>query len=123
MGRKLLVKKVPKTNLTHDDSFKNEINLLKFIRGEKDSRIAGYYFMLNQHERLYIDYYEHNLLVASQNWTETQLLATAKQLLEGLTFLANRNLLHRDLKELNILIDSHNHSKIIDFGSSCAVYK
>jgi serine/threonine protein kinase len=122
LSRRLLVKKVLKSNVKEDDSFKNEINLLKFIRSEKDPRIAGY-FMPAQQQKLYMEYYQHNLMVACQNWSEQQLLTTAKQIVEGVTFLATRKILHRDLKELNILMDTHNHPKIIDFGSSCGVYQ
>ncbi|KAL5104889.1 Cyclin-dependent kinase 9 [Taenia crassiceps] len=40
----------------------------------------------------------------------------AKQLLTGIKFLHDNNVLHRDLKASNILIDRNGHLKIADFG-------
>ncbi|CUT98909.1 cyclin dependent kinase 9 [Echinococcus multilocularis] len=40
----------------------------------------------------------------------------AKQLLTGIKFLHDNNVLHRDLKASNILIDRSGHLKIADFG-------
>lgn len=45
-----------------------------------------------------------------------------KQILIGLTFLHEKNVLHRDIKPDNILLDRNNNIKIADFGIS-ALYK
>jgi serine/threonine protein kinase len=45
------------------------------------------------------------------------------QIFEAVSFLASKNILHRDIKEPNILVDSHNNLRIIDFGSSCGIYQ
>ena len=41
-----------------------------------------------------------------------------KQILEGLNYLHSKNVIHRDLKAKNILIDSENVLKLADFGLS-----
>jgi hypothetical protein len=43
VSKKLLVKKVLKSGVLENDSFRNEINLLKFIRSDKNSKIAAYF--------------------------------------------------------------------------------
>jgi serine/threonine protein kinase len=38
------------------------------------------------------------------------------QLIEGLGYLHKKNIVHRDMKELNILLDKDANLKICDFG-------
>lgn len=43
-------------------------------------------------------------------------IGIAKDIAEGMEFLHGRNLIHRDLKSLNVLIDESGRAKIADFG-------
>lgn len=43
-------------------------------------------------------------------------LTFALEMVSGLLYLHSRNIVHRDLKSLNVLIDEHMHAKIADFG-------
>ncbi|KAF0682620.1 Aste57867_25257 [Aphanomyces stellatus] len=45
-------------------------------------------------------------------------LACARSITEGLFYLHSQNLIHRDLKSRNILLDSVKGTKLADFGSS-----
>ena len=50
--------------------------------------------------------------------TECQVKEIIKQILDGMLYLQNKNILHRDIKPANILVTSDNIIKIIDFGFS-----
>ena len=41
-----------------------------------------------------------------------------KQILEGIIYLHNNRIVHRDVKGANILRDSHGNIKLADFGAS-----
>lgn len=49
---------------------------------------------------------------------ESQIKEIIKQILDGMLYLQNKNILHRDIKPANILVTSDNVIKIIDFGFS-----
>lgn len=49
---------------------------------------------------------------------EKKVVYYVKQLLEGLSFIRSNNLIHRDIKLSNIMIDRTDTLKIIDFGSA-----
>jgi serine/threonine protein kinase len=50
--------------------------------------------------------------------TESQVKEIVKQIIDGMVYLQNKNILHRDIKPANILVTVDNIIKIIDFGFS-----
>ncbi|KAL2325443.1 hypothetical protein Fmac_024501 [Flemingia macrophylla] len=72
---------------------------------------------------LVFDYMVHDLagLAASPDikFTEPQVKCYMHQLLSGLEHCHNRNVLHRDIKGSNLLIDNEGILKIADFGLAC----
>ena len=49
---------------------------------------------------------------------EAQIKEIIKQIIDGMLYLQNKDILHRDIKPANILITTENIIKIIDFGFS-----
>jgi serine/threonine protein kinase len=98
---------------------------LKHLRNQKSLRIAEYYLTVDKEDKeeekdrnIFMEYYQSSFAKAHRGWRELDLLKAARQILEGIHFMWSNKIAHRDLKELNILIDSRRNAKIIDFGSS-----
>ena len=64
---------------------------------------------------VYIQYYPSSL--ADCHLKEHQRLKVIEDVLMGLFFLGNEGIVHRDLKECNIMVDRNKRGRIIDFGS------
>ncbi|KAJ3299831.1 hypothetical protein HDU76_006211 [Blyttiomyces sp. JEL0837] len=54
-----------------------------------------------------------------ERFTEDQARYVFRQILSAVTYLLTMNILHRDIKDENILIDQNFNVKLIDFGSAC----
>lgn len=122
-----LVKKtrIEKNTETECTSMQNEKKFLNCMRNNKCSQIANYFCQIQEksffQKDIYLLYYPSNL--ATSNLTFEARLAAMIDLATGLYFLIGKNIIHRDLKEHNIMIDKNGRAKIIDFGSVCGVWK
>jgi serine/threonine protein kinase len=116
----MLVRKVPKNS--EDSSFSNELALLKFLRNQKCPQIASYYLSCSItnpafNNGIYLQYYQGNLALNCRLYRQRDLLRISRQVLQAVHFLGENRVLHRDLKELNVLIDQAGNARLIDFGS------
>ena len=66
-----------------------------------------------------LDYFKNNVL-KRKTLSETCILYFAKQILDSLLYLSCCKIIHMDIKQGNILIDSELNPKIIDFSASCS---
>lgn len=68
----------------------------------------------SDHE-LYLQYYPNSL--ADCRLREKQKTKVLEDISMGLLFLAQEGVIHRDLKELNVMVDRRKRGRLIDFGS------
>lgn len=102
------------------DTFKKEIKLMYQINHPNVVRVFTYY--------LYEDYYTGYILMeyiegdSIDKWFEDYWLQLTdsndifRQLIEGFACIEKSGIIHRDIRESNILISKHDEVKIIDFG-------
>lgn len=96
----------------------NIVNLKEIVTGKNQNRNKA---RRNKHEiYMVFEYVDHDLTglmdTPSIRFTEAQVKTYAKQLLSGLWYCHEREVLHRDIKGSNLLIDNHGNLKIADFG-------
>ena len=125
------MKEIPKTSedLLSDTEITDEIEILKNLDHPDIVRITEFY---NTDSSYYIinEYCKYGELYEQINkiFSETQIAVMFRQILSGLAYLHSNNIIHRDLKLENILINDIEKSyatnedlfllKIIDFGTA-----
>ncbi|KAI9183954.1 ATP binding [Blastocladiella emersonii ATCC 22665] len=101
--------------LQHEISFLKEIRHTHIVR-YLGSRIEGSYF------NIFLEYVPggsiHGLLQQWNALPEPIVQAYLRQVLLGLAYLHEREIIHRDIKAANILVDNNGCVKISDFGIS-----
>ncbi|CAD8210754.1 unnamed protein product [Paramecium pentaurelia] len=81
------------------------------------NNIARFYEVYESTNTIYIVMEKLNKLRNDYDHEEIKLIM--KDILEGVHYIHSKNIIHRDLKIDNILIDDENQIKIIDFGLAC----
>lgn len=105
------------TRLNH----KNILQLLEVVTS-KPSEKNNY----EQNAYLVFEYMEHDLcslILNNFSYDKSQIKLIIYQLLQGLQYLHKNNVLHRDIKPQNILINNKGELKIADFGLSRIFYE
>lgn len=103
------------------DALKREIALLREL---KHPNIVSYIGSNSDEQNLYI-FLEYvpggsiaKMLVDYGPMQEEMVSNLVRQILTGLTYLHSKDIIHRDIKGANILVDTHGAVKISDFGIS-----
>ena len=125
------MKEIPKTSedLLSDNEIMDEIEILKNLDHPDIVRIIEFYntetsyYLINEYCK-YGELYEQ----VKNEFSETQIAVMFRQILSGIAYLHSNNIIHRDLKLENILINDIEKSittnedlflvKIIDFGTA-----
>lgn len=103
-----------------EESVKKELNILKRLNHNNIVQIHDYFFD-NKNKIIYIimDYYKNGDLshfIKGKVLKEIYAKKYMDQLKSGLEYMYDNNIMHRDLKPHNILLDDAKNLKITDFG-------
>lgn len=101
--------------------FKNEIDLLKKVNSEHVVKIFGWFFSGDESYiamELVDGQSLKDKLKKQKKFTAEQTVSIAKEICQGLADIHKQEIVHRDLKPTNILFNSKNVVKLIDFGIS-----
>ncbi|KAI8077264.1 uncharacterized protein B0P05DRAFT_544276 [Gilbertella persicaria] len=105
------------------DALFREISLLEDLDNEYIVQYLGYDMDEEEgHINIFLEYVPGgsiaSCLLKTGKFEEPLVRFLTQQILMGLAYLHNRNILHRDIKAGNILLDQHGVCKITDFGLS-----
>ncbi|CAM4785220.1 unnamed protein product [Rotaria magnacalcarata] len=123
--KKFAVKEIPMRNPSYTEVLENEIKILSTLNHKN---IVSYYGTAIDSKKkppifqVIMEYVDGGSLskhlAKFGQFPEAPIRNYTRQLLEGLQYLHENHILHRDIKSANILINSRGEIKIADFGTS-----
>ncbi|CAF0773124.1 unnamed protein product [Adineta ricciae] len=123
--KKFAVKEIPMRNPVYTDVLENEIKILSTL---SHKNIVTYYGSVIDRSKkqsvfqIIMEYVDGGSLSQHLSkfgqFQEPVIRNYTRQLLEGLQYLHENHILHRDIKSANILVNSRGEIKIADFGTS-----
>merc|ERR1719354_600194 len=120
---KFIIKKKLHENRCDDNGYPLEILFLKKLDHrnivkcvESYENITFYSYTMKRSDPYEVDLFD---FVENNNISENLASYIFRQVVGGVNYLHRNYILHRDIKDENILIDSNYNCKIIDFGSAC----
>lgn len=125
----LISNKIPKSDITkgkRERMIKREIHFMNKVKHKNIVNLFGIYetggtdkiiCMIMEFAK-YGDLECFSKLLQKKTFSETILAFITKQILNGLLFCKNSNILHMDIKHQNLLIDENLNVKIADFSVS-----
>ncbi|ELR16728.1 serine/threonine kinase [Acanthamoeba castellanii str. Neff] len=117
----ILVVKVINIKLDNEESFRKEIDILREC---SHTNIVPYYGSIYEQDSVWIlmEYCAlgslRDLIDISRPLTESEVAVVCFHTLKALIYLHSRNIIHRDVKAANILLNDQAQVKIADFGVS-----
>ena len=130
-GQLIAVKIIDKNNLNTINNSNNNSQSLSSIEGEIEilsklnhKNIVKYYdsSQSKNHLKIFFEYCEcgsiAKMLSNYKSFNEKIIRKYTKEMLEGLEYLHAHNIIHRDIKGANILIDRNGICKLSDFGGA-----
>ena len=101
------------------------------VRGLKQRNLSHIIHAVRSEDKTYLieEYFEgetlDNVLRSKGYLDEQRVISIAEQVCEALLYLHQHNLVHRDVKPANILLQSNGHIRLIDLGSArlCSVHE
>ena len=127
-GEKVAIKIMDKKQILSDELNKervlSEISILKIVR---HNNIIKLYEMMETPQKIYLvmEYCDggelFDYIVSKQHLSEKQACVFFQEIIDALTYLHSQNIVHRDVKPENILLESFGKTmtcKLIDFGIS-----
>ncbi|KAJ3433012.1 map kinase kinase kinase mkh1 [Anaeramoeba flamelloides] len=122
-GELLAVKQIPleKNNLKEMHELEKEVKLMDSLKHPNIVRYLGTEWT-DEHLNIFLEYAPGGSLASLfkrfGKLEEPVIRIYTKQILTGLKYLHDRNIVHRDIKGANILVDSTGGVKLADFGAA-----
>lgn len=99
------------------DNFVNEIKLLHLLYHDNIVRIFNYYLYPELHlGYIMMEFIDGMDIYSYIEQYPENINNIFEQTIKGFIYLENNDILHRDIRPVNILVDNDNNVKIIDFG-------
>ncbi|KJE93901.1 CAMK/CAMKL/AMPK protein kinase [Capsaspora owczarzaki ATCC 30864] len=119
---KVAIKIIDKASLTENSDRERIIREIIVLKNLRHPNIARLYEVIDKGPdiHLVIQYCSggelFDYIVAHQRVKEREAVKLFRQIVSALEYCHKRNVIHRDLKTENLLLDGHKNIKIIDFG-------
>lgn len=123
-GEKVAIKILEKSKITSKDDMERINREITILRNFSNLNVIKIYDIFETKDNYYIlmEYCEKgelfNYIVEKQRLSEEEASYFYYQLINGLEYIHEHNVVHRDLKPENLLLEKGNILKIIDFGLS-----